>query len=224
MANKETTGLMVAFTNAGAPASLAQHAQRIREALKTGETSRGRIIAHIAAIDRGALWELANTDTTQYKSINAYLVDVLDISPTAASLYVSVARAVTTEDGDFISAFAGYTASQLQELVPLFKTLVVSDNDKGDFLDEVGITPDMSCKAIRDTVKSYLSGLGDKDEDDADADDEESGDGSASDDDTADTLAGYVLEMNTDEDVQDWLSAVPESVRDFVTTVLFKRV
>jgi hypothetical protein len=221
MANKETTGLVTVFNNAGKPATLAQHAQRIREALKSGDTARGRIIAHISAIDRGSLWESANTDSVQYKSINAYLVDALDISPTAASLYVSVARAVTTEDGELISAFEGYTASQLQELVPLFKTVVCEDADKGDLLDEAGIEPNMSCKAIRDAVKAYLAGLGD---DEDSEDEEESGDGSASEEDTADTLAGYVLEMDGDEDVQDWLAAVPESVRDFVTTVLFKRV
>ena len=211
---------LATWTAASKPATLANHAKSILAAVKAGETSKGRIVAHISAIDRAELWKGAlDDDGEAFKSLNKYLIDVLDLSPTAVSLYIKVARMVTDENGDLVPWFAPFTVSQLQEMLPISQICI---DDTATACEDAGISPDMTCKAIRDAVKAFLSDAGD--DADEDGDEGETADEDGDNEEAADTLAGYIMEVDDSEDVTEWLGEVPESVRDLVTTVLFKRV
>ena len=225
-----TTTIATVFDNAGKPATLKQHASAIINASKSNDANKGKIIAHIAFIDRMDLWKEATNDAGDgYKSINAYLIDALDVSPAMASIWVNVGRMVLTIGGEFNTTFAPFTASQLQELLPLAKALadeVPPQREINDeVLEEAGIVPEMSCKAIRDAVKAYLATAGDDDNEEADDDNEEANDEAGNDtSDDAGTIVDFLTEIDDGEDVREWLANCPNSIVDAVSTVLYKRV
>ena len=227
MANETVKNeLVVAYEKANKPATLKAHASAITTALKTAEKSKGTIVAHIYAIDKAELWKDAADDTVEnkpYKSVNAYLIDALDISPAAASLWLSVARMVVDGDGHVAPWLAPFSVSQLQELLPLNKILddTTGESISEDTLADAGIVPEMSCKAIRDAVKAYMATPAAESEDAGESEDESEAE--TDEGETASTFSDYVLAEDDSEDVLEWLAAVPESVRDAVTTVLYKR-
>lgn len=216
-----TTTLTTVFDNAGKPATLKQHASAIINASKASDSNKGKIIAHIHAIDAGELWKDAlDNDGNAYKSINAYLIDALDVSPAMASIYVNVGRMVVDRDGNLYPYFAPFTASQLQELLPLDKA--ETDGISAYTLETAGIVPEMSCKVIREAVRNYLATPADDANDEADNDeDDEAGDDS---NDNAGTIVDFLTEIDDGEDVREWLANCPNSIVDAVSTVLYKRV
>ena len=210
------------FTNAGKPATLKQHASAIINASKASDGNKGKIIAHIHAIDAGELWKDAlDNDGNAYKSINAYLIDALDISPAMASIYVNVGRMVVDGDGNLYQYLAPFTASQLQELLPLDKA--ETDGVSAYTLETAGIVPEMSCKAIRDAVKNYLATPADDEEND-EAGEEENDEAGEEANDNAGTIVDFLTEIDDSEAVREWLANCPNSIVDAVSTVLYKRV
>ena len=232
MATKTTTTtLATVFDNAGRPATLKQHASAIISANKSNDANKGKIIAHIAFIDRMDLWKEATNDAGDgYKSINAYLIDALDVSPAMASIWVNVGRMVLTIGGEFNTTFAPYTASQLQELLPLAKALAdevpPQREISEELLDDVGICPEMSCKAIREAVKAYIATVDDEANDEADDDQNDEAGDDQNDEATNDagTIVDFLTEIDDGEDVREWLANCPNSIVDAVSTVLYKRV